>query len=478
MIGSQLFAAVTDAPLVVAVGWTLVHFLWQGLAIGLLFVVAYAAARNGSSTLRYWLGMAALGAMLAAVVVTFLLVYEPHHAAAIPVVATDVAAPFAVAGEPSWGWLEAAVEPLVPWAVILWLTGVGFNAVQLLGDFRSLRGTLRSAQPLPAPWPGVVDRIRAALGVRRVVRVLESARVGVPIVVGWLKPVIIIPPSALMGLTPRQLELIIGHELAHVARFDYLFNLAQLFVETLLFYHPAVHFVSRVVRLERENCCDDAVVERTGETLAYARALTEIEGLRCSAGLRPAAAATGGDLKLRITRLVAMPEPQRGAAGWLAALTLAGFGLGTVLGGARFAAEVEAPSEPEASVEAVAAVTSTRETATGPADAAALDAPAVAQATPADVAAPAAVVPDRTSLPRSAPTPTIGEAAAEPPVAAATPTAPNRSSRAVAPAADRATEVVPAAAPVVYDRSGGRERTPDRGRRAGRPSACGSRRVG
>ena len=105
-------------------------------------------------------------------------------------------------------------------------------------------------------------------------------------VVGWLRPVVLLPPSALMGLTPHQLELIISHELAHVKRSDYLFNLLQIVVETLLFYHPVVRMVSIRVRLERENCCDDIVVARTGDTLAYARALTEVEGLRCSSGMQ------------------------------------------------------------------------------------------------------------------------------------------------------------------------------------------------
>lgn len=349
MTSLAALTVLADAPAVVALGWTLVHFLWQGLVLGLVFALAHRSARRGSPALRYWIGMATLAAMLLSAVVTFSVVYEPASASASisqAVGSGSGAAAMTIAPEAAtlWTWLRAVLEPLVPWTVAGWLIGVGVNAFGLLGDFRQLRTTLATARPLPSPWPAVVDRIRRALGVRRVVRVLESTRIGVPIVVGWLRPVIIIPPSALLGLSPRQLELIIGHELAHVARFDYLFNLAQLFVETVLFYHPAVHFVGRAVRLERENCCDDAVVERTGETLAYAKALTEIEGLRCSAGLRPAAAATGGDLKLRITRLVAMPDPQRGAAGWLAAMTLLAVSFGTVVGGVRLAVETPEPA--------------------------------------------------------------------------------------------------------------------------------------
>ncbi len=119
-----------------------------------------------------------------------------------------------------------------------------------------------------------------------------------------------------MGLTPRQLELIIAHELAHVRRADWLFNLFQVLVETVLFYHPAVRLLSRRIRAEREQCCDDIVVEATGDTLTYARALTEVEGLRAALTARMAIGASDGQLAGRVTRLIAPPRPQRGFVHW------------------------------------------------------------------------------------------------------------------------------------------------------------------
>ena len=123
-----------------------------------------------------------------------------------------------------------------------------------------------------------------------------------PTVIGWLKPVVLLPASALAALTPQQLEAILAHELAHIRRHDYLVNLLQTLVETLLFYHPAVWWLSRRIRIERENCCDDLAVSLCGDPVAYAAALADLEALRsstarCSRWRRPAArccSASGG----------------------------------------------------------------------------------------------------------------------------------------------------------------------------------------
>src|SRR5206468_7636590 len=120
------------------------------------------------------------------------------------------------------------------------------------------------------------------LGVAGAVRVLASAMARVPSTVGWHRPVILLPVSALTALTPGQIEMIVAHELAHIRRRDYLVNLMQTAIEILLFYHPAVWWLSREIRQEREHCCDDVAVAICGDPLVYARALTEIEALRSS----------------------------------------------------------------------------------------------------------------------------------------------------------------------------------------------------
>ncbi len=158
------------------------------------------------------------------------------------------------------------------------------------------------------------------LEIRRAVAFLESSAVSVPMVVGWLRPVVLVPASTLTGLSPRQLEAILAHELAHVRRHDYLVNLLQTAVETLLFYHPAVWWVSVQIRRERESCCDDLAVAVCGDRLGYARALVDLESLRTPAP-RLVLAASGGSLSDRVRRLVGAPgRPSRRpwAAGLLA----------------------------------------------------------------------------------------------------------------------------------------------------------------
>jgi hypothetical protein len=115
--------------------------------------------------------------------------------------------------------------------------------------------------------------------------------------------VILLPPAALTGLTPLQLEMVLAHELSHIRRHDYLVNLIQVGVETLLFYHPVVRWISRDARRERELCCDDSAVHACGDALHYAHALTDLAALR-GREVSPAMGVTGGDLAMRVERLI------------------------------------------------------------------------------------------------------------------------------------------------------------------------------
>jgi beta-lactamase regulating signal transducer with metallopeptidase domain len=190
--------------------------------------------------------------------------------------------------------LRDALEPALPWLVVVWVFGVLVLSIRLAHGWLTARrlrthGTRDSSAALTA----VLARLATRLRVTRPVRLLESLAVEVPAVIGWLRPVILVPTSALTGLTPQQLEVLLAHELAHVRRYDYLVNVVQCAIETLLFYHPAVWWVSRCVREEREHCCDDLVVATCGDPRLYASALVGMERLRPAAP-RLAMAATGG----------------------------------------------------------------------------------------------------------------------------------------------------------------------------------------
>jgi hypothetical protein len=167
----------------------------------------------------------------------------------------------------------------------------------------------RHVRPLGEPWQRRAEELARRLSLRREVRFVESLVLQVPAAIGWLRPVVLIPSSALTGIQPDLLEAVLLHELAHIRRHDYLVNLLQTVVETLGFFHPAVWWVSRQIRLERENCCDDAAVTALGDTPRFARALVRLEEIRQQPP-ELALAGTGGILMQRVTRLLAGPSPQ------------------------------------------------------------------------------------------------------------------------------------------------------------------------
>ena len=327
-------------------GWPLIHFMWQGAAVALVLALVLELLRRRSASLRYVVSVAALGIMAVLPVLTAgtLLEHQPSSETARPVekssavgVATSssLETPPTVSagrsqvasGNRTVGGIPAdadLVRRALPWIVAGWLAGVVLLSIRLVGGWYRTRrlvrmGTSRVSIELEQLARHVMDRF----GVSTPVKFLKSVLIEVPAVVGWLRPVILIPVSALTGLTPQQLELLLAHELAHVRRHDYLVNLLQSVVEILFFYHPAVWWVSRRVRQERENCCDDLAAALSGDPRAYAHTLLALEQLR-TGDLGIAAAATGGDLLQRVRRLL-KPEPDnelgsRWAAG---ALTIA-----------------------------------------------------------------------------------------------------------------------------------------------------------
>lgn len=199
--------------------------------------------------------------------------------------------------------LAVRFRPLLPWLVLVWLIGVVALSTRLLVTWiRVQRLKSVGTTPVDARSSEVLQRLLQRLAISRPVRLLQSSIVQVPSVIGWLRPVVLVPVTLLNGLTAPQLEAILAHELAHIRRYDYLVNLFQSVVETLLFYHPAAWWISRQVRETREHCCDDLAVEVSGSPADYARALLALEESRVLA-LLPAA--TGGDLLSRVRRLVA-----------------------------------------------------------------------------------------------------------------------------------------------------------------------------
>lgn len=324
-------------------GWTLVHFIWQAAAVALLLAVLLAILRRASANLRYTVACLALGLIVLLPVVTIQLVPvstpEPsvmpppapapvvlpaEQVSELPVVEVPIVEPpvpvETAVSVPAVPWrqrISEKLEPALPYVVAAWLLGVFALSIWHLGGWTQLQRLRRKmVKPVDASLRTKLDELAEKLAVKRAVQLTESALVQIPTVVGWLRPVILLPASALTGLTSEQLDAILAHELAHIRRHDYLVNILQTIVETLGFYHPAVWWVSHKIRTERENCCDDLAVAVSGDRLGYARALTSMEEIR-AARSELAVAASGGDLLERVCRLLGKDSVGGSQAGWM-----------------------------------------------------------------------------------------------------------------------------------------------------------------
>ncbi|MCY2963350.1 MAG: M56 family metallopeptidase, partial [Planctomycetota bacterium] len=354
-------------PLTESVGWSLVHFLWQGLAIACLLAAALYCLRTDSPNSRYLAGCTALLLMAASLAVTIVRteITRPLAATTTRDVATGIGEPIAVAAEfpvpasresgiaatdfPVPATPDEVLSPvpnhkldksatttsliadnipflrsLLPWIVAVWLIGVALLSTRLCAAWFAMRRLRhRGTRAVESEWQKRLAELAARVAVSRPVRLLESTLVEVPTVIGWLRPVVLLPVSALTGLSRRQLESLLAHELAHIRRHDYAVNLVQTAIETVLFYHPAVWWVSRVIRAEREVCCDDIAVAACGDRLEYARALATMEELR-GVGSQLALTAAGRPLLKRVRRLVGLPTHDANrSAWWIVAATAA-----------------------------------------------------------------------------------------------------------------------------------------------------------
>ena len=304
-----------------ALSAALLHFVWQGLFVGLLLWMALFLMRGGSASARYAASCAGLVILVLLPVVTACSLYQPRTApaAANSGPASSLAVRVEPAGsEPSSAMWLAAIQS---WALPLWSLGVLAFSLRLVLGSKQVATLRQRGVQADTSVVEMVACLAKRMGLTRPVRVLISALADGPSVVGWIRPVILLPSATILGLTPQQLEAVLAHEIAHILRYDYLVNILQIVAETLLFYHPAVWWASGRIRHERELCCDDLAVRSCGDALCYARALTTLEKLRALAP-NMAMGSTGGSLIYRIQRLMGETTRECGPSKWSGALTL------------------------------------------------------------------------------------------------------------------------------------------------------------
>jgi GWxTD domain-containing protein len=293
-----------QTPVARALGWTLFHFLWEGIAIAAALALLLLFVRPARA--RYAAACVALAAMLGAFGFTFARVLPEQAPGPVHGQLRLPPPPDPTSGSPT-PHVRFQASDLLPWIVPVWLAGVLLLHFRTLAGWMAARRLRRSGVCLaPSAWQERLTGLARAVRLAMPVALLESCRVDVPLVVGYLRPAILVPLGMLSAMPTDHVEAILLHELAHIRRRDYLVNLLQAVAENLLFYHPAVWWISSVIRTERENCCDDLVVAVRGNAHDYAIALTALEESRWTG--EPVLAATGGNLMKRIHRLLNRPE--------------------------------------------------------------------------------------------------------------------------------------------------------------------------
>jgi len=306
-----------------ATAWTLIHFCWQAAAIAAVYRLLAAAMAHRPSHVRYLFALAALLAMLAAAGLTFAWQVLPGSQAK-SMSTSEITGEFPRVAEPGMDHFSGAAttgQPIaerIPsfmlWIDSLWLVGVfGLSLRNLGGWWVIQRLRVKAAKSdIPEELRSRFTRIAAALGVHKPVLLRVSDAIAGPVTIGALRLVVLLPLSALTGLGPDELDVVLAHELAHVRRADFAWNLVQTVVETLFFFHPAVWWISARVRHERELCCDDLALQVCPNPVVYASALLHLEQQR-SRQLHLAMALDGHqtrqNLLMRVARILGEPGP-------------------------------------------------------------------------------------------------------------------------------------------------------------------------
>ena len=326
------FENVLSHPLTRALGWGLLHFIWQGVIVTGLLVGTLFVLGGHTANLRYRVALGALLLMPVLLAATTWHIWASSREVAVysPMVPSrELPSAREITESPSTAplkqsaitkssrsfaqrrlWSANQLEPFLPWFVFFWLVGVLVLFLRLVfGWTYTQRLKRQGITSVSAHWQERLTHLCERMRIRCPVCLLESSLFQVPTVIGWLRPAILFSTNSLIRLTPCQLEAILSHELAHIRRYDNLFNLLQTAVGTLLFYHPAVWWISNRIRIEREHCCDDLAVKVFGDTLTYARALTKLEQLRNSPS-QLVIGAKGSSLLHRIRRLINAPATQ------------------------------------------------------------------------------------------------------------------------------------------------------------------------
>lgn len=315
----ELITNIVSSDIITALGWTLVNVTWQGAIVGLSLWLFLKVFRQTSAKFKYAVSLLSLATIAGLVVFNFLNSYPntiltPENPDLV--ISSGENSLFSIsqiiaASQSSYTLndifitIANSIENYLPVIVNIWIVGIILFMLRfLLGYCYLNRVKSRNVSNLGEKWIEKFYVIESKLSIKKRIKYLESKVVKIPLVLGYLKPVIIIPAGMISGIPENQIEAIIAHELAHVKRNDFLINVIQIFIEILLFFHPAVWYISSVIRAERENCCDDLALTACEGSLTYAKALVSVQDL--NPGKFYSAVAFAGQQKQLLNRIKRM----------------------------------------------------------------------------------------------------------------------------------------------------------------------------
>ena len=301
-----------------AIGWTIFHSVWQGIVIAIILGALLLLTSKKSARLRYNISVAAMFLFFFISLGTLLHVYEsPNVQSADNLI---VVSNNTIQSEPAGDGISSIIDKAktnlpkifetyfennLPLVVTFWFVGFIIFSLRFIGGalyVQRLKTT--GLHSLDNAWHNRLNYLSSKLHLTLAVQIFESTQINVPITIGHLKPIILLPLGMISGLPQDQIEAIISHELAHIKRYDFLINMIQTFIETLFFYHPVVWWFSSLINSERENCCDDIAIQTCGDAMSYSKALYNIQQMKKNeSALAMAAIGKKNQLYRRIIRM-------------------------------------------------------------------------------------------------------------------------------------------------------------------------------
>jgi beta-lactamase regulating signal transducer with metallopeptidase domain/adenylate kinase family enzyme len=307
--------SILSNDLVHALSWTLIHSLWQIIAIAFVLKVILKNIARSRANLRYYICFAALSVISLTSLITFTSYYAGYQANKAEriyetvITSNNVSVP---ASRPGSETFFSGIENYFPMLLQLWILGTLIFLIKIILAYAYTKQLAANAQIESTFLTKTVKKLNKKFRIYRIINIKESSKVQTPMVLGYVKPLILFPVGLINNLSTAEAEAIIAHELAHIKRHDFIFNILQMFVEAIFYFHPAIWHISAQINQERENCCDDMAIEYTGNKVSYAKTLIKLQELKSSNNLLAPALAMSGNkssFSKRILRLLNEKTP-------------------------------------------------------------------------------------------------------------------------------------------------------------------------